>query len=258
MWNPDVYLAFADHRGRPFFDLVSRINADSPRLVVDLGCGPGNLTVTLQQRWPAAVVDAVDSSPEMVEAARGRGLNAVLGGIADWEPHPDTDVVVSNAALQWVPSHRELLLRWAGLLAPGAWIAMQVPGNFDAPSHRAVRALARSEQFADDLRDITFRDVDVVDTPLEYAQLLTDAGCAVDAWETTYIHELTGETPVLDWITGTALTDVKARLSEQAWQEYRRQIIPLLAEAYPERSDGRTFFPFRRVFVVAQVQRKLS
>jgi len=253
MWNPDVYLAFADHRGRPFFDLTARVAADSPRRVVDLGCGPGNLTVTLSQRWPDAVVEAVDSSQEMVAAARERGLDAVVGTIAEWSPKPDTDVVISNAALQWVPEHAELLVGWAKTLPAGAWIAMQVPGNFNAPSHVAVREVARREPFADALRDMPWREADVVANPERYADLLTDAGCAVDAWETTYVHQLTGETPVLDWITGTALTQVKSRLSEQDWQRYRKAIIPVLAEAYPARADGTTFFPFRRIFVVARV-----
>ena len=253
MWNPDTYLAFADHRGRPFFDLVGRVGADAPRRVVDLGCGPGNLTVTLAQRWPNAVMEAWDSSPEMVAAAQERDLDARVGEIEQWSPQPDTDVVVSNAALQWVPTHRELLLRWAAQLTAGSWIAFQVPGNFDSPSHQAVREVARRPQFADALRDMPFREIDVVDAPERYAGLLTDAGCAVDAWETTYTHQLTGDTPVLDWITGTALTQVKDRLTEEAWQQYREQIIPLLAEAYPRRTDGITFFPFRRVFVVAQL-----
>jgi trans-aconitate 2-methyltransferase len=253
MWNPDVYLAFEDQRGRPFFDLMSRIGAVSPRRVVDLGCGPGNLTVTLRERWPMAHLEAVDSSPSMVTAARERGLDAVLGDIASWTPAGDTDVVISNAALQWVPTHRDLLVRWASALPSGGWIAMQVPGNFSAPSHHAVRTVASSPEFAEELADITFRHEDVVSTPLEYAALLTDAGCAVDAWETTYVHELTGETPVLDWITGTALTEVKARLSARRWEDFRRAITPLLAAAYPRRPDGLTFFPFRRVFVVARV-----
>ncbi|BBY27637.1 trans-aconitate 2-methyltransferase [Mycolicibacterium sediminis] len=253
MWNPDVYLAFADHRGRPFFDLLSRVGAQSPRRVVDLGCGPGNLTVTLAERWPDAVIEAVDSSAEMVEAARARGLDAKLSGIADWSPKPDTDVVVSNAALQWVPGHADMLVRWAGLLDPGAWIAMQVPGNFDAPSHEAVRTVARSDEFADALADMPFREADVVAAPTGYAELLADAGCVVDAWETIYVHQLTGDTPVLDWITGTALTQVRSRLDDDAWERYRQAIIPLLAQAYPMRRDGTTYFPFRRVFVVARV-----
>lgn len=253
MWNPDVYLAFADHRSRPFYDLLSRVNTDEPRRVVDLGCGPGNLTATLAQRWPDAIIEALDSSPEMVAAARERGVDADLGELETWSPKPDTDVVLSNAALQWVPSHVELLVRWAGELASGSWIAMQVPGNFDAPSHRAVREVARRAQFADWLQDLRFSEGKIVDTPSRYADILTDAGCAVDCWETTYVHELSGPDPVLGWISGTALTEVKARLSEEAWQEYRAQLIPLLDEAYPARPDGHTFFPFRRIFVVAQV-----
>ena len=253
-WNPDVYLAFADHRGRPFFDLLSRIGADAPRRVVDLGCGPGNLTVTLKQRWPDAALEALDSSPEMVAAARERGLDAAVGDVTQWAPQSDTDVVVTNAALQWVPEHTALLTRWAAELGSGAWIAMQVPGNFDASSHQAVREVAGRTEFADALQGMRFREGHVVETPVRYAEILSEAGCVVDAWETTYIHELTGETPVLDWISGTALTEVKSRLSEDAWQEYRRQIIPILAESYPVRADGRTWFPFRRVFVVAQVK----
>jgi trans-aconitate 2-methyltransferase len=253
MWNPDVYLTFADHRGRPFFDLTSRVAAENPRRVVDLGCGPGNLTATLAERWPDAVIEALDGSPEMVQAARERGVDAQVGDVRSWEPKPDTDVVVSNATLQWVPEHVELLLEWARALASGSWIAVQMPGNFQSPSHEAVREVARREPFANRLRDMPFRDGRVVGTAAEYAAVLTDAGCRVDAWETTYIHELSGENPVLQWITGTALRPVIDRLSEESWQQYRQQLIPLLDKAYPQRPDGRTFFPFRRVFVVAQV-----
>jgi trans-aconitate 2-methyltransferase len=252
MWNPDVYLAFADHRGRPFFDLLSRVGADKPRRVVDLGCGPGNLTTALAQRWPDAAGEALDSSPERGEAARERGIDAHVGDVREWAPQPDTDVVLSNATLHWVPEHAELLVRWAGQLEAGSWIAMQVPGNFDAPSHQAVRELARRDKWSDPLRDVPFRDGQV-ESPVGYAELLTDAGCVVDAWETTYIHELTGENPVLEWITGTALRPVKSRLTDEQWEQFRQELIPLLRAAYPARADGKTFFPFRRIFVVAQV-----
>jgi trans-aconitate 2-methyltransferase len=254
VWNPEVYLSFADHRGRPFFDLLGRVGAERPRRVADLGCGPGNLTLALTQRWPDAVVEALDSSPEMVAAARTRGLDAVLGDVTAWVPRPDTDVVVTNAVLQWVPGHVDLLVRWSAELPAGAWIAMQVPGNFDAPSHRAIREVAARSEFADALSGMYFRQGDAVEDAAGYAAAMTGAGCAVDAWETTYIHELTGPTPVLDWIEGTALTEVRSRLDEEAWQQFRRQIIPLLAQSYPARPDGRTFFPFRRIFMVAQVQ----
>jgi trans-aconitate 2-methyltransferase len=253
MWNPNVYLAFADHRGRPFFDLTSRVAAENPRRVVDLGCGPGNLTATLAKRWPDAAIEAWDSSPEMVESARERGVDAQVGDVGAWQPKSDTDVVISNAALQWVPQHRELLVRWAGELSTGSWIAVQMPGSFNSPSHGAIRTVARREPFANRLRDMPFPERDRVSTPTEYAAMLSDAGCQVDAWETTYIQELTGDHPVLEWMSGTALRPVIERLSDEAWQQFRQQLIPILDETYPRRPDGTTFYPFRRVFVVAQV-----
>jgi trans-aconitate 2-methyltransferase len=251
MWDPDVYLTFADQRGRPFYDLLSRVGALRPRRVVDLGCGAGNLTTQLSRRWPDAVIEALDDSPEMVAAARERGVDATVGDLRNWQPHPETEVVISNAVLHWLPEHAELLTRWAAQLAGGSWLAVQMPGNFQSPSHIAIRAVARREPFAHVLRD---NPSAALQLPERYADLLIRAGCAVDAWETTYLHQLTGEQPVLDWITGTALRPVRQQLGEQAWQQFREELIPLLADAYPPRPDGVTFFPFRRVFVVAQVR----
>ena len=153
-----------------------------------------------------------------------------------------------------MPEHPDLLVRWAAQLSPGSWIAVQVPGNFDAPSHTAVQELAHRPRWAELLRDLPFGTPEVVRTPVGYAGLLSDAGCAVDTWETTYVHELTGEDPVLEWIHGTALRPVRSRLSDEQWHRFRDELAPVLAEAYPRRADGTTFFPFRRIFVVARVR----
>lgn len=248
MWDPTKYLAFADHRSRPFHELVARISATEPRRVVDLGCGPGNLTETLAPRWPDAVIEAFDSSPEMVEAARARGLDARIADATTWSPAPDTDVVITNAVLQWIPTHPDLLRRWAAELPTGAWLAMQVPGNFQSPSHTLVRAqIERSwSALSDVLRDHT----PVLD-PAGYADLLD--GCEVDAWETTYLQRLEGPDAVLEWISGTALRPVRARLDDESWTAFRAELAPKLRQAYPQRPDGTTWFPFRRVFAVARV-----
>ncbi|MEQ0560976.1 trans-aconitate 2-methyltransferase [Amycolatopsis sp. NEAU-NG30] len=253
MWDPDKYLDYADLRARPFHDLVARIGATEPRRVVDLGCGPGNLTVSLRDRWPSATLECSDSSPEMVKAARARGLDAALLDVRDWTPAPDTDVVVSNAVLQWVPDHGSLLRRWAASLPTGAYLAIQVPGNFAAPSHVLTRELAASPAWASRLAEVVLREDDAVLSPLGYANLLADAGCGVDAWETTYVQPLRGPSPVLEWITGTALRPIRAELTDEEWARFRADLAPRLDEAYPPRPDGTTWFEFRRVFVVAQV-----
>lgn len=253
MWDPERYLDYGTLRGRPFYELVDRIGATKPRRVVDLGCGPGNLTGELAGRWPAAHVEAFDNSQEMVDAARAAGVAAEVLDAREYEPRPDTDVLVANAVLQWVPEHRDLLRRWVAALPEGAWVALQVPGNFAAPSHALTRELAAATHWQGPLRDVRLRRPDAVEDPAGYAEVLAAQGCAVDAWETTYLQGLTGENPVLEWISGTALRPIAAALDERAWQRFRDELAPMLAGAYPARADGTTWFPFRRVFAVARV-----
>jgi trans-aconitate 2-methyltransferase len=260
MWDPTTYLAFADERSRPFVDLVARVGAEQPSLVVDIGCGPGQLTASLARRWPTARVLGVDSSPEMLAEAAAHAdpgrLDFERGDAATWSPPGPVDVVVSNATLQWVPGHRALLPTWVSWLRPGGWLAVQVPGNFDAPSHVELRALAGEARWAARLRDAgllrgAVEDVAPVAEPADYAGDLAELGCRVDAWETTYLHLLTGEDAALGWVRGTALRPVLARLGEAEQAEFVAELAPRLRAAYPARPYG-TPFPFRRVFFVAQ------
>jgi trans-aconitate 2-methyltransferase len=256
MWDPAVYRRFGAERSRPFVDLVAQIGAEKPRAVVDLGCGPGDLTATLAGRWPDARVTGIDSSPEMIARAAelGGAVDFWVGDARDWRPGPDTDVLVTNATLQWVSGHEELLIKWARALPAGAWLAMQVPGNFDAPSHRSLREVARSAPFAAALGDVV-REAPV-DDAAGYAARLTGVGATVNAWETTYVHLLpaaTDEHPVLRWMEGTALRPVKAALDEAGWRKFRAALAAKLASAYPARG-GVVPFPFRRIFVVAKTE----
>jgi trans-aconitate 2-methyltransferase len=255
MWDPEVYLAFADDRARPFFDLLSRVGAQQPRRVVDLGCGPGNLTVTMADRWPGAAVLGVDNSPEMIAAARaensGRpGLGFTLGDVRDWWPERPVDVLVSNAVLQWVPEHLEVVSRWPGMLAPGGWLAFQVPGNYDQPTHAILVEMATSARWAP-LLDGVELNRQAAD-PAEYLGLLASAGCTVDAWETTYLHVLQGPDPVAEWYRGTGLRPVLAALDAAQAGEFVAEYAKRVGAAYPAAPYG-TVLPFRRVFVVAQV-----
>ncbi|HSU37185.1 MAG TPA: trans-aconitate 2-methyltransferase [Propionibacteriaceae bacterium] len=250
-WDPTTYLQFADERARPFVDLVSRVRAAQPTSVVDLGCGPGSLTASLADRWPSAEIVGLDSSPDMIaqaEAYGGARVSFAVQDLQDWTPREPVDVIVSNAALQWVPGHRELLPRLVQALAPGGWLAFQVPGNFGEASHRLLHELAEDDRFAAHVAD---RERPASFDAADYLEDLAGLGCAVDAWETTYLHRLTGPDPVFTWIRSTGARPVLQALPDELREQFEVEYKALLAEAYPARPYG-TVLPFRRVFVVAQ------
>jgi trans-aconitate 2-methyltransferase len=257
MWDPGQYLNFADERSRPFFDLAGRVGAQAPSYVVDLGCGPGQLTAELARRWPQATVVGIDSSVEMIEAATaaryggdgfGGRLSFESGDVRDFKPDRPVDVIISNAVLQWVPGHLDLLPRWAGYLAADGWLAIQLPGNFDQPSHALLRELAGSDRWRDRLAGVQLNRQAA--ELAGYLDVLTTAGLVVDAWETTYLHVLRGPDPVTEWYKGSGLRPVLAALGPEEAAEFVEQYGELVRVAYPAVSYG-TVLPFRRVFVVA-------
>ncbi|BCL20999.1 trans-aconitate 2-methyltransferase [Streptomyces tuirus] len=266
-WDPTQYLRHAGHRARPFTDLLARVPdlptqppADHPR-IADLGCGPGNVTVLLAARWPTARITGYDNSPEMLDKAHVDHEGPTTGGgrldfhhadARTWTPDQPHDLIISNATLQWVPGHAQRFPDWVAGLKPGGTLAFQVPGNFDAPSHRLMRELAGSARWRGRLDD-TLRHADAVHTPETYLERLTSLGCAADVWETTYIHLLQGEDPVLDWVKGTGLRPVLTALADdpEAREAFVAEYRAALREAYPAGPHG-TPFPFRRVFAVAR------
>lgn len=258
MWSPEQYARYSDERSRPFFDLLAQVRAEAPRHIADLGCGSGALTATLLQRWPGARVTGVDSSPEMLAQATplaqpGR-LAFVQADLQSWTAPRPLDLLVSNAALQWVPDHERLLPRLAALIAPGGWLAVQLPGNFDQPSHTILNDLRRDPRWADRLaagRGAAEQAALLRQTPAWYLERLCGLGFRVNAWETTYLHVLVGPDPVLEWVRGTALRPVLAALPEADRAKFEAEYGARLRVAYPAGPAG-TLFPFRRVFFAAQ------
>ncbi|MDQ4051318.1 MAG: trans-aconitate 2-methyltransferase [Actinomycetota bacterium] len=250
-WDPDRYLTYADERSRPFVDLLARVDAHDPRTVVDLGCGPGNLTRLLADRWPDAEITGLDSSPEMIAKARetAGGIRFEVADLRDWAPTAPVDVLVSNATLQWVPDHLDLLPRLVDAVSPGGWLAFQVPGNFDEPSHTIRRELESEPAYADHTRDL---DRPGSHDPEVYLRALTELGCTVEAWETTYLHVLQGEDPVFTWVAGTSARPVLQALPPDLRDAFTEELKRRLRAAYPRSHDG-VVLPFRRVFAVAQV-----
>ena len=264
-WDPVRYLTYADERGRPFVELVQRIAVQDPRTVVDLGCGPGNLTNLLADRWPAAAVTGLDSSAEMIAAARATGstvtydvadLRVWVGGagIRDWlagpeDPAEPVDVLVSNATLQWIPGHLDLMPTLVSRVGTGGWLAFQVPRNFDEPSHTIRTELAALEKYADHTSGVAVPSSHDAAT---YLERLVALGCRVDAWETTYLHVLHGEDPVFTWVSGTGARPTLQALPAGLREEFEAEFKARLRAAYPDTGRG-VVLPFRRVFVVAQV-----
>ena len=252
MWDAGQYLRFGGERARPFFDLVAQVGAADPGYVADLGCGPGNLTAALAGRWPGAAVVGVDSSPEMIAAAReaapaAPNLSFALGDVWDWQPERPLDVLVCNAVLQWVPGHDKLVTRWADLLAPGGWLAFQLPGNFDQPSHVIVKELALSPRWRSLLAGAELNRQ--AGDPADYVTLLARPGYQVDAWETSYLHILPGENAVLEWTKGSTLRPVLAALDAEQGADFLAEYGERLRDAYRPHPFG-TLLPFRRVFTV--------
>ena len=247
-WDPERYLTYADERGRPFVDLVTRIGAADPRLVVDLGCGPGNLTALLAERWPEADVIGVDSSPEMIEKGRATvpSVQFEVGDLRDWRG--EVDVLVSNATLQWLPDHLELFPRLVDQVLPGGWFAFQVPGNFDEPSHTIRTELAAEAPYAAHTADAA---VPSSYDGATYLRALQRLGCEVDAWETTYLHVLQGPEPVFTWVSGTGARPTLQALPDDLRPAFEEEFKRRLRAAYPDHGHG-VVLPFRRIFVVGR------
>lgn len=257
-WNPDQYLKYSNERVRPALDLLARIDAEAPKIVLDLGCGAGNVTALLAQRWPDARIVGVDNSTEMLAKARASTAGNprrewIDADLATYAPDAAPDVVYSNAALHWQPDHARLFPRIFDWVAPGGVLAVQMPNQLAAPSHVAIADVVASSQWRDRLA--TARAQTPVLHTTDYFRLLAAKARTVDAWVTEYLHVLPasqdGVHPVVAWIKGTTLTPYLAALPEDMQRMFMHDISQRIAAAYPTLPDGRVLFPFRRIFVIA-------
>jgi trans-aconitate 2-methyltransferase len=250
-WDPAQYGLFEAARARPGHDLIAALPPSKPATVVDLGCGAGKLTMALANRWSAAEVAGIDSSSSMLGRAALLDARVAweLGDIRHWTPKAPVDLLFSNAALQWVEGHEALFPRLLRGVAPGGVMAVQMPRNFASPSHTLLRQVADDGPWAAALAG-KLREAPVHD-PAQYYDWLAPAAGHVDVWETEYLHVLDGPDPVLEWTKATAMLPVLETLQGAELADFMERYRAALASAYPRRADGRTLFPFRRLFIVA-------
>ena len=252
-WSPDQYLRFEDDRTRPVHDLVAAIPTAAVAHAVDLGCGPGNSTEILLARYPGAAVTGLDSSAEMVAAARKRlpGTRFDIADVATWSPAAPPDVLLANAVLQWVPDHEALLPRLAATLAPGGSLAVQMPENLDEPAHVLMRETAAEPRWAGLLAGAAGARPRMATADGYYRMLR--GGCArVDVWRTTYHHVLPGgPDAIVEWFRGSGLRPFLEPLDAADRTAYLDRYRERIAQAYPALPDGSVLLPFPRLFIVA-------
>ncbi|MSO65691.1 MAG: methyltransferase domain-containing protein [Alphaproteobacteria bacterium] len=250
--DPDLYRAFARFRLQPALDLLQRLAGNQPRRIYDLGCGTGDVTRRIAERWPNATVIGIDSSPEMLaQARRGGGPITWVEGDAAAEQHLDApDLLFSNAVFNWIPWHAEVLPRLCRRLGPDGLLALQIPRNYLQPSHRAIVECIDAGPWR---RQLTRHTGDPPVHPGEaYYRMLAPHVAALDIWETDYFHVLRGEDPVFTWVSGTALRPVLADLEPEQRPDFERELKARLRRTYPPERDGSTIFPIRRLFLLAR------
>lgn len=249
-WDPTQYLKFEQPRLRPAVDLLARVPLDAPAQVVDLGCGAGNVTRLLVERYPQARVTGVDDAEPMLAKARAAlpAVDWVRCGIDAFVPDAPPDLIWSNAALHWLPDHASLLPGLARRLAPGGVLAVQMPRNFDAPSHTLIADTARDGPWRAVLEPL-LRPPPVA-TPDDYFDWLAPHAAQLDVWQTEYLQVLDGPDPVKEWTKGTWLAPLLEVLDPGQRDAFEAAYAARTRQAYPRRADGRTLFPFRRLFIV--------
>jgi trans-aconitate 2-methyltransferase len=250
-WSPSQYLKFEDERSRPARDLLARVPLERPKRVVDLGCGPGNSTELLVERFPEAEVIGLDSSPEMLDAARQRLPNVtfIRADVESWSPEVPVDLLYANATFQWVPDHRAVLARLFEGLSPGGVLAIQVPDNLDEPSHALMRAVSSESPWAPKFRAPITREP--IAAPAAYYDLLAASAARIDVWHTHYNHPLAGAAAIVEMVRSTGLRPYLARLDADEQGEWLARYEAKLTAAYPPLADGRVLYRFPRLFIVA-------
>ena len=251
-WSASTYLRFEDERTRPAADLLARVPVGEPKRVVDIGCGPGNSTELLVRRFPSAEVSGLDSSPDMLAAARKRlpDLAFEQADIAGWSPARAPDVVYANAALQWLPDHGTLFPRLLRLVAPGGALAVQMPDNLDEPSHATMREVARDADWAERLAGAAASRAAILSAEAYY-DLLAPHASSVEIWRTTYLHPLDGAGAIAGWLKSTGLRPYLDPLSEAERSAFLARYVERVGPFYPERAGGKSLLRFPRLFIVA-------
>lgn len=252
VWDAGQYLKFQRERTQPAFDLAARVRLEAPRRIVDVGCGPGNSTAVLAQRFPGAELNGMDSSAEMLETARESlpDVHWFQADITSWEPEERYDLLFSNAVLQWVPDHKTIFPRLMSFLEPTGALAVQLPAHYESPLRRCVIEVSQLPDWRE--QTAAARQALVCEPRSFYYDLLSPLSSEIELWETEYIHIMESVESIMEWFRGTGLRPYLEALPDDATRRrFEGELLKRYAEAYPLQRNGNVLFPFRRLFLVA-------
>ena len=250
-WDPNQYLEFGGVRLQPALDLLARIPLQAPDIVYDLGCGAGNVTTAMKNRWPSAQITGIDNSAEMLDRARSArsDIQWVEADLDEWRPDRPADVVFSNATLHWLDNHDQLFPRLMNFVAPGGFLAVQMPRNWEAPSHTSITDSVQAGPWRE-VHEPLMRPTPS-HAPEHYYEILAPISKSFSIWETEYCQILEGENPVAEYVKGSFLKRFLDALEEPERSDFENDYRERILAAYPKRQDGKTLFPFRRLFILA-------
>jgi len=253
-WDTEQYLKFKDERTQPTFDLISRIQINDPKNIVDVGCGPGNSTSVIKQRWPAANIDGFDSSEEMLEIASksNSNINWFQEDVANWESNTQYDIIYSSAVLQWVPNHKKLIPKLMGFINKGGALAVQLPAHYESPLHQLLLDVARLPKWEVATKNAC--DLLSLKPPSFYYDLLAPLSSKAEMWETIYIHIMDSAQAIVEWFEGTGIRPFMECLpNPDDRNEFKMELLKRYERVYNQQQNGKVLFPFRRFFFIAYI-----
>ncbi|PZM17176.1 trans-aconitate 2-methyltransferase [Rhizobium tubonense] len=251
-WSASQYVKFEDERTRPARDLLAQVPLDSVRHAIDLGCGPGNSTELIVERFGAAGVSGLDSDMNMLEAARKRmpGTPFIEADLATWRPSQPADLLFANAVFQWLPNHLDIFDGLMDGLASGGVLAVQMPDNLGEPSHLMMEETAHDGPWREAFEKKSVRRNPLPASSVYYDRLIAKSA-RVDIWHTAYNHALENAAAIAEWVKGTGLRPYLDHAGEQHREAFTAAYLERLKKVYPEMSDGRVLLRFPRIFMVA-------
>jgi trans-aconitate 2-methyltransferase len=251
-WNPQQYLKFKNERTQPSIDLVAKIRVDSPKKIIDIGCGPGNSTQPLLSRWPKSHIVGLDSSPKMIEQAKKDFPEQkwILGDANNIDTKEKYDIVFSNAAIQFLPDQERTIPKFFSIVNENGAMAVQTPEFDTMPIGRSLKKVADSKKWKE--HTAGSGDVFYFHNENFYYEILSPLAKSIEIWETSYVHVLNSHKDLIEWTNSTALRPYLDKLpNEEDKISFQNELLELLKKDYPTQKDGKVLFPFKRLFFVA-------